>query len=77
MATRPSSSVNHLKYTYLKYSSILAKNVHSIMSSLKKIVLLNVIATKKIVSRGGGVGRLYELLSGAKKNCPVQFQIVL
>ena len=25
----------------------------------------------------GGVWRLYELLSGAKKNCPVQFQIVL
>ena len=25
----------------------------------------------------GGVWRLYQLLFGAKKNCPVQFQIVL
>ena len=32
---------------------------------------------EKIVSRGGGVWRLYQLLFGAKKNCPVQFQIVL
>ena len=42
----------------------------------KEIVLVNVIATKKNRLQRGGVWRLYELLFGTKKNCPVKSQIV-